>query len=364
MRFIFSLGIVALFGLASFGLSGCALPRNEVAAPRSTPHLDVDLTHRPGATERIIVITIDGVMWQDVFGGVSPERAEKAGLPPSFVLDGPQLLPNLYGLARKGIVSGAPGYGPPMTASGPNYVSLPGYTEIFTGQAGRCKSNICGRTTIPTILDVFRNQVVDRDEDIAVFASWKTYENAVSIDPRHMVVSTGITGGQNRERTLVNATTREIEVSTKREPFKVGQTILGDYRGDRYTGKLALEYLKAKAPKVLVVGLGDTDEYAHKSDYRSYITALQNADSFIGEVVDELRKMRLLDTTTILVTTDHGREGNFTSHGWFWPESDRVWMVAAGGAVPAWGYLTEGQFEHLSDIAPFLKALMTRPTRE
>ncbi|NDC39918.1 MAG: hypothetical protein EBZ48_18120, partial [Proteobacteria bacterium] len=117
------LGVIAPILLAGLGLLGCAFPRHEVEAPRPTPELNLRATVET-KTESLVLITIDGVMWQDVFGGVSPTRAKQAGMSESAVVGPLELMPHLYSLARRGIVSGAPGYGPPMRASGPNYVSL------------------------------------------------------------------------------------------------------------------------------------------------------------------------------------------------------------------------------------------------
>jgi len=73
-----------------------------VEAPRTT------------RTEQVVLVAIDGARWQEIF---SKEP----------------IMPTLRRfMTTDGISVGAPGYGE-MHASGPNYVSLPGYTEIFTG---------------------------------------------------------------------------------------------------------------------------------------------------------------------------------------------------------------------------------------
>ena len=65
-----------------------------------------------------------------------------------------------------------------------------------------------------------------------------------------------------------------------------------DYRRDRYTAALALEYLVATRPRLLFVGLGDTDEYAHRDDYPRYLDSLRAADQFVGELMTTLARAR------------------------------------------------------------------------
>src|SRR5262245_1253105 len=71
----------------------------------------------PPAT-RLVLVTLDGVRWQDTFGAHARE-----------------LLPNLYGrVIDRGVALGA---ATPLSASGPNFVSLPGYRELLSGRADR-----------------------------------------------------------------------------------------------------------------------------------------------------------------------------------------------------------------------------------
>jgi hypothetical protein len=75
------------------------------------------------------------VRWQDVFTR-------------------PDLMPTLHAMARdEGAFVGADPRAA-MRATGPNCVSLPGYTEILTGRPPlTCRDNDCPRTRIPTLLD-------------------------------------------------------------------------------------------------------------------------------------------------------------------------------------------------------------------
>ena len=124
--------------------------------------------------------------------------------------------------------------------------------------------------------------------------------------------------------------------------------------GSRLTGTTVCGSLRTttSSPKT-AFGL-----YGHKNDYQSYLLALQRADAFVGDLLRTLDTMGEYGaTTTVVVTTDHGRSAKFTGHGGDHPESGRVWMMAVGGAVPARGVVTAGREYHLADIAGTLLAL-------
>jgi hypothetical protein len=326
--------------------------------PLLAPHLG-DAAKRTSSqtTENVIVVTIDGVRWQDVFGGVDASLAADAGMPESAIVDAPHLLPNLYALARRGLVSGAPGYGPAMEASGPNFVSLPGYLEIFSGSTRvGCTTNLCDATTSETFLDRARDRLATKDTDVAAIGSWETLANAVSARPERITVSVGKHGGASRDNVrMSDELSALLDEGAKADPAPGD----GDYRPDRITAPIALRYLEAARPRVLAVGLGDTDEHAHAGDYARYVDALRHADTFLGELTSTLRRMGSYgERTSVVVTCDHGRAEGFRDHGWDVPESRRVWMVAAGGAVPALGYAGSEGARRLADIAPTLETLL------
>jgi hypothetical protein len=302
-------------------------------------------------TRNVIVVTIDGVRWQEVFGGVDVQLARGAGVSACG-----ELMPNLHRyFVERGVVVGAPGYGE-MEASGPNFVSLPGYEEIFTGRASSCTSNFCDHIAEATLLDELREQARLRADEIAVITSWRTIERAAALDDRSITISAGRNGGATRERLRVGASAARLLDEASQAGAYPGWL---DYRPDRYTAALALRYVVAERPRFLFVGLGDTDEYAHRRNYGGYVSALRAADKFVGELMDTLARIDGYGAeTTVIVTTDHGRAAGFTGHGGDAPESRRVWMFAAGGAVPPVGFAETTRIVRLADIAPTIRAWM------
>ena len=305
----------------------------------------------------VVLVAVDGARWQEVFYGVDRVQAREAGLAEADIVRADELMPNLQKLAReRGVMLGV---GAPVVATGPNYVSMPGYTEIFTGRAPvRCQDNACPPQSEPTIFDEVR-RVSERNTDVAVIASWEGIGRVAAARPSSLIVSTGRHGGTNREKIGVDARARVLFDEAERADPAPGEQ---DFRPDRYTEKLALSYLEASRPRMLFVGLGETDEYAHRGNYIGYLEALRDADAFVGNLDSTLARMGDRGArTTVIVTADHGRARSFRDHGDFAPESGRVWMVAIGGPGSGRGIAPRRELTRLADIAPTIRALLGVP---
>ncbi|MCS6900538.1 MAG: alkaline phosphatase family protein [Polyangiaceae bacterium] len=328
-----------------------ATPPILTLAPTSTT-----APREPPQTRSVVLVVLDGVRWQEIFLGTDRAQLRKIGASSTDALSAEQLLPNLYRLISRGFALGAPGHGAPISASGPYFISMPGYREIFSGEPdSTCTSNTCPRIDRLTIVDRIR-AASGRDEDAAVIASWDVLDRTAVFNPDSVVISTGQTLGANQHR-IAAASPRCAELL--REGRRAGAWPgHGGYRPDRITAPLALAYLEAVRPRFLFVGLGDTDEFAHASDYRGYLDALRAADRFLGDLSATLERLDLLETTSILVTTDHGRAWNFHSHGRSEPESGRVFLIGAGGAIPTVGYAEARSGVTLSAVAPTILGLL------
>jgi hypothetical protein len=278
----------------------------------------------------VVLVTIDGARWQEIFEGVDPARVS----PPRPARTARELMPVLHDLARdRGAMLGADA-GAAIRASGPNYVSLPGYLEILTGRPPiACRDNDCPQTRTPTFLD----DAASVGLRVAAFASWERLARAATARPGSFHVSAG----------------REPGDATHPWPGS------GEYRPDARTASLALDYLEREQPDVLFLALGDPDEHAHHGDYDGYLRALEQADGVLR------RLFAVLDTmgdrgraTHVFVTADHGRARDFRNHGGFAPESSRVWLVAAGPRIKARGASRSPRERRLADVAPTIEAVL------
>jgi hypothetical protein len=243
----------------------------------------------------VVLITIDGVRHQEIFNGTDPIFNKGPAI------SAPDLVPNLYYyFVGHGVAIGKV---TPIVASGPNFISLPGYLEITRGHPSRdCQVNECRPIVNHSILQLFSNP--------AVFGSWIGIKYTL---PLHYQGYSDI--GQ---------------------PY---------YRDDIDTMSVVDSYLTQHKPDFLWVSLGDTDEYAHRSDYHAYLDALHNADAFIGKLIKNA------DPNTIfVVTADHGRNANFRDHDSN-KQSQRVWLMLYGSGIPTRGFVGAEPLS-LSNIYP------------
>lgn len=311
------------------------------------------------ATSAVVLVVLDGVRAQELFGGADRRLASRRGLDPLVWANPRDLTPNLQRkLDTDAVAVGVPGHGAEMVASGPRFISLPGYLEIFAGRPDRgCESNECARPPAHTFAeDVGASSGAD---DVAVISSWPNIARAAVSDPSACVMSAGRRLESRGEALRADPAMPPL---LERGAAATAWPGKGDYRPDALTSKVALRYLESARPRFLFVGLGDADEYAHRSDYRGYLEAIHASDAFLGDLFATLARMGARGRhTTVLVTADHGRAYSFVDHGARYPESSRVWLVAAGGDgadLRGHGLLAAARPHTLSDVAPTVLALL------
>lgn len=285
---------------------------------------------------KVVLITIDGTRWQELFEGTSPvlnsgeNRTAK------------ELVPYMYHYFHdNGMIVGRDSK---FIASGPMHISLPGYLEIMRGHPSTdCQTNQCTHPKLgETIADLF-----DRS---AVFASWDTIKLTVSDK------------NVNNPKFIVNCGRHYRSAGWKALNPRDYQTFSEywepEYRPDTFTADAVFTYLKVQSPDFLWVSLGDTDEWAHAGNYANYLTALGEADTFIGRLISQIAKYDNLGDYTFIVTADHGRNLFWQHHG---PdkESEKDWLMMFGRGVPHKGFVTYPEVKSLSNIKPTVEHLVS-----
>ena len=314
---------------AAFAVTGCLLATSNPSAgalrAERAGSASVDRQSTVPAVT-VVIVTLDGVRWHEVFEGVDARLAASHGLSPDDVVSAAELTPNLHRIvAMGGAALGAPGHGAAISASGPNFVSLPGYAELLSGRrATRCRDNQCTGGGARTLLDEFSASSARGASQVALFTSWPDIARVAS------------------------------EKGSVAEPLPRP----GNFRPDAVTADLAIAHLKAHPPKFMFLGLGEPDEFGHQNDYAGYLNALRRADARIAEIDQELTRLAAHGTRTALfVTADHGRADSFVEHGAKFPESARVWLIAAGSAVRGSGFVAAPSQRRLADLAPTVRQI-------
>jgi bisphosphoglycerate-independent phosphoglycerate mutase (AlkP superfamily) len=99
--------------------------------------------------------------------------------------------------------------------------------------------------------------------------------------------------------------------------------------------------VQSAKPRVLFVGYGETDNWAHQGRYDLVLDSAHRTDAFIKELWDAMQAMpQYRGVTTFIITTDHGRGGGLTEwkeHGVDEKGSENIWIAVIGPDTPALG---------------------------
>lgn len=314
-------------------------------------------------TENILLITFDGLRTQEVFGGVDPtmltSEAHTNNTPEirkRFWAPTPEqrrvkLMPFFWGaIARQGQVFGAPEKNSTVTVTNGRYFSYPGYNEILTGKADdRVNSNAKRLNQNVTVLEWLNKRPAFQGR-VAAFCSWDVFPFIIN-EPRSGVpVNAGWEPlPQDGETSAwMNRMQKEIP------------HYWGGVRFDIFTFQGAMDYLNKHKPRVLYVGFGETDDWAHDGRYDLYLDAAHRTDEYIRLLWEAMQAIpEYAGKTTLIMATDHGR-GNtpkdWTGHGADTPGSERIWMAVMGPDTPAQG-MASGEYTQ-SQVAATVAALL------
>ena len=94
------------------------------------------------------------------------------------------------------------------------------------------------------------------------------------------------------------------------------------------------EHLRTHRPRLLFVGYGDTDLWAHLGRYDLVLETAHSVDRFVGELWNAFQAIPAYrDRTTFILTADHGRGSGpvqWKEHGVAEPGSEDIWLAVLG----------------------------------
>lgn len=290
-------------------------------------------------TENIILITLDGMRWQEVFaGGDSSLMRQQQHLKDGQIKEKywrdevkdrrKLLLPFFWStLDGKGQLYGNRALGCKVNVTNNQWFSYPGYNEILTGYADddRIHSNDKMYNPNGNVLEFINSQPAFKGK-VAAFTSWDVFPYIINDKRSGVMVSGGLVEASGDKLTEKEKTLNQI---MKRIPNP-----LGDVRLDAFTFYNGLEYMKKNKPRVMYFAFDETDDFAHAGEYAAYLNAANYTDSFIEELwtyvqADPVYKNK----TTMILTCDHGRGTNaeeWKHHGKKIINADQIWMAVIG----------------------------------
>jgi len=310
---------------------------------------------------RLILVTIDGLRWQELFRGADPKLVadpkynhdQEKALTPFLNADdrAAALMPFMTKIVGKdGVIIGNRDTGSCGQVTNAWWFSYPGYNEILTGKADdNINSNASIDNPNTTFLEWLNGQA-GFTKSVYAFGSWDAFPAIINANRSHLPVNAGfmaLDGKPSAELDVLNRLQSEVA-----HPFDT-------VRHDAFTHEFARYTMRTKAPRVLYIAYGETDDFAHEGRYDQVLYSAQRTDKFIRELWEAVQAdPQWKGHTTMIITTDHGR-GQTPKEAWqhhaspratqgylkslnTYPDgivgSDAVWMAAIGPDInPAGG---------------------------
>jgi hypothetical protein len=329
---------------------------------------------KPAAEQikNLIVITSDGLRWQEVFKGMDTGinankhfnqgkddslATQKAYWADDVAERRKKLMPFLWGtIAAKGQLYGNRTFNNKVDVTNPYWFSYPGYNEIFTGYPDTAvNSNEYMPNPHTTVLEYINQQPAFKGK-VAAFASWDAFDRIFNKQRCGFPVVAAFSPTQGKNLTpkqqLINAM-----LKNSFKPFGQSECL------DVFTHYAAMEYLQVNKPRVLYISYGETDEWAHAGRYKSYLDAINQVDTWVKDIWNFVQSSpEYKDNTAILITCDHGRGDTvktaWTSHGSEISDSHEIWMAAMGPGLPAKGEVKTDMQLYQKQLAQTIASLL------
>lgn len=321
-------------------------------------------------TRNVILVTIDGLRWQEVFGGADETLINKdhGGVADNTVtalrrtFDAPtpgerrsKLMPFLWGtIVPGGQIFGNRHRNSPASVLNAERVSYPGYNELLTGRADPL---IIGNTPIPnpniTVLEWLQGRPGYAGQ-VAACAEWQVF--TAILNPGRSRIPVWVTGQHSPAST---ATPRLLEL--ERWMDDIPPIVPGEHF-DAFVYHASLDRFDTLHPRVFLLAFGEPDAWAHQRRYDRYLDSIQRCDRFIRQLWEKLQALpQYRDCTSLVITPDHGRgvQGtDWTSHGKKVPRADETWLAVFGPDTPALGERHDTAPVHQAQLAATVAALL------
>lgn len=323
-----------LRSLASFTFLAALLAAQDAAPARKT--------------ENVILVTLDGLRWQDVFsgadnrmmngtdGGVKDLLATRRRFWRGTAEARRELLmPFLWSVIREqGQIFGDPTKNAKAVITNKHRFSYPGYSELMCGVADdeRIDSNNKFPNPNVTVFEWLNDKPAYAGR-VASIAGWDVHPYIVN---------------SQRSGVFVEAAFAPVTVAASPERLQLIQEQFDNlprywesFAFDAATFARAREYFRVKKPRVFYLALGETDEWGHGRRYDLYLQMAQKGDAMIRELWELAQAdPQYRGKTSLLITVDHGRgrgPRDWTDHGAKVEGAEEVWFAVMGPDTPALG---------------------------
>lgn len=298
-------------------------------------------------TENVILVTLDGLRWQEVFTGADNKmmNQEHGGVRDllatrkRFWRGEPDarrrvLMPFLWEtIATQGQIFGDPSRNAQARITNPHKFSYPGYSELLCGKADPAiDSNNKFPNPHVSVLEWLHGKPAYAGR-VAAFSGWDVVPYILNEERSGLFVEAAfdpVTVASSPER-----------LGHLQQTFDHLPRYWEGFAFDAATFARAKEYFVLKKPRVFYLALGETDEWAHGRRYDLYLHTARIADQMIADLwATAQQDPQYRGKTSLLVTVDHGRgrgERDWTDHSAKVDGAEEVWMAVLGPDTPALG---------------------------
>jgi hypothetical protein len=314
---------------------------------------------------KVFLITLDGFRWQELFYGADTAllfntkfthdaAAKEQYWAADYKERRKKLLPFFWNtMASEGQLFGNRHHGNNVDVTNLYRLSYPGYNEILTGKADlSIYSNNKKHNRNKTLLE-YLNGMPDYTGKVAAFTSWNRFSYILNKQRSNLHINCAYDEKSNFRSKLKAA----ANAALPRFYDKAKNT-----RNDWATFYAAQHYIVQNLPKVMFIGLGGTDEYAHQKKYGRYLQQAHQADSIIGELWRLVQSIPFYKGhTTFVITTDHGRgnrNSNWHKHGFLTEGSSQTWLAMLGNGIDAMGEVKGEMQLHQNQVAGTVSTLL------
>lgn len=319
------------------------------------------------AAENLFIIITDGLRWQEIFNGAdsllinnekfTPDTATLKSMYWSASKDErrKQLMPFLWNvIAAKGQLLGNRELGNKMNVANIYSVSYPGYNEIFTGTTDIGISGNSKKLNKNINVLEWLNEQPGFDGRIAVFSSWDVFPYILNRNRNGLNINSGYEQMQNESNN------EGLDVINKFQEKSIMNENATRY--DILPFSMTKEFIVTNNPRVIVLALGETDDFAHQKRYDLYLQQTNQVDKMIGELWNLVQTTPCYkNNTNFLITTDHGR-GNSTKHwsehGYFISGSSQTWLAMMGPSIKPLGERTDNLQLYSKELAETIANLV------
>ncbi len=296
-------------------------------------------------TRNVVLIVSDGLRWQEIFTGADPTLmnneqggiwADPSELKRRFWRESIEerrkaLFPFLWNvIAKQGQIFGNQTKGSVARVTNGMAFSYPGYNEMLTGYPDpKIDRNEFGPNPNVTVFE-WLNRMPEFRDKVAVYGTWNVFQDIFNEKRSGLVMQSGWNlperGQLTPRQELINQLYRTTTPLDNEDTY------------NSFIQVPLLDYVKTGHPRVLFVGYGETDNWAHQGRYDLVLESAHGFDYFVQQLWETMQAMPAYrNQTTFILTTDHGRGSGLVEwkeHGVDEKGSENIWIAVMGPDTP------------------------------